>query len=197
VNKYDIYGVVSNPNSDFGSKEFKYNFTVKDSQGSALAAKSGTSFILPGEKKYIVENNIESSVPPASIEFIVSEPVWIEFLGYERPQLKIVNKSYNEISSGTGFSEAIGLLKNDSPFDFNVIKIQVILKDSKDMVLALNSTEMRTVKTGENREFRAFWPTKFVGSVRNVDVQPEVNVFDSDAFAKRFFKVQKFQEYQD
>ena len=197
TNKYDIYGEVKNPNEDFGSKDFQYSFTIKDAQGKEIAKKSGTSFILPGELKYIVENNIESSSVPAKIELSVSDPVWIEFRGYEKPQLKIVNKTYNEISSGVGFSEAIGLLKNDSPFDWNVIKIQIVLKDSGGKIEALNSTEMRTVKSGENREFRAYWPNKFTGSVSNIEVQPEVNVFDSDAFAKRFFQTQKFQEYQD
>lgn len=194
--KYDVYGEVNNPNSDFGSKEFKYIFTIKDAAGQTIATKTGENFILPGETKYIVENNVETAAVPGSIELLVSDPVWVEFVGYERPQLKIVNKSYNEIGSGIGFSEAVGLLKNDSPFDFSVINIKVILKDDKDQVLALNSTEMRTVKTGENREFRAFWPSRFPGSVSNMEVQPEVNVFDSDAFARRFFKTQKFQESQ-
>ena len=196
ANKYDIYGEVENPNNDFGSDRFQYTLTLKDSSGNVKAVKSGTGFILPGEKKYIVENNVESVSLPASAELEVKDPNWVEFAGYEKPQLKIVNKNYNEISSGLGFSEAVGLLKNESPFDFSVIKIRVVLKDSDGKIMALNSTEISTVKSGENREFRAFWSSKFSGIVSNMEVQAEVNVFNSDSFARRYFKTQKFQEYR-
>jgi len=195
-NRYDFYGEVSNPNHDFGSNEFQYSFKIKDSLGNVITVKSGRTFILPGEKKYILENNVESAVVPASVELEVRDPSWIEFVGYEKPQLKIVNKNYTKISSGVGFGEAIGLLKNESPFDFSLIKIQVVLKDAENKVLALNSTEIRTVKSGENREFRALWLNNFSGTVGNMEVQAEVNVFDSDSFAKRYFRAQKFQEYQ-
>ncbi|MEK7574853.1 MAG: hypothetical protein AAB511_01340 [Patescibacteria group bacterium] len=196
ANKYDLYGEVINPNNDFGSNEFQYSFKLKDSSGNLMAVKSGTAFILPGEKKYILENNVESATAPASVELEVKDPNWIEFVGYEKPQLKIVNKNYTEISSGVGFGEAIGLLKNESPFDFSLIKIEIILKNAENNIVALNSTEIRTVKSGENREFRALWPNKFSGTVGNMEVQAEVNVFDSDSFAKRYFRTQKFQEYQ-
>lgn len=195
ANKYDLYGEVENPNSEFGSGQFNYVFTLKDSTGQAIAEKAGQGYILPGEKKYIVENNVESASVPVSAQLEIKENNWIEFMDYEKPQLKIINKNYNEISSGLGFSEAIGLLRNESPFDFSAIKISVIVKDENNKIIALNSTQINSVRSGENREFRAFWPNKFFGSVRNMEVQAEVNIFDSESFAKKYIESQKFQEY--
>jgi len=195
VNKYDLYGEVENPNSDFGSSQFKYIFTLKDSAGNTIVSKEGRGYILPGERKYVVASNIESASVPASAQLEIKENDWLEFADYEKPQLKIINKNYNEISSGVGFSEAVGLLRNESPFDFTAIKIGVILKDENGKIIALNSTEINDVRSGENREFRFFWPNKFFGSVRNMEVQPEVNIFDSESFAKRYIDSQKFQEY--
>jgi len=194
--KYDLYAEVSNPNSDLGASQFQYLFKIKNSSGEQTATREGTAIILPGETKYVIENNIESKTAPESVEAEIKNPVWVEFADYEKPQLKIINKNYNEINSGVGFGEAVGVLRNDSPFDFSAIKIKVILKDFDGKIVALNSTQINTVKSGENREFRAFWPVKFPGTVGNMEVQAEVNVFDSDSFAKKYFKTQKFQEYQ-
>ena len=113
---------------------------------------------------------------------------------YEKPDLKIINKTYNEISSGVGFSEAKGLLQNRSQFDFAIIKIKIIVRDSANKIIALNATEMRTVKSLEDRDYRAFWLGRFPGEVANVENQIEVNVFDSESFAKRYFKSEKFQQ---
>lgn len=194
--KYDFYALIRNPNTVYGSKKFEYKLILKGSSGEILAQKNGWSYILPGESKYIVENNIEAEDVPSSANLEIISSQWVEFNSYyERPDIKIVNKNYNEISGGTGFSEAKGLLKNSSPFDFDLIKIEVILKDSGGKVLALNSTEMKTVKSGEQRDFTLFWPNSFPGTVGNMEVEAQVNVFDSDTFLKRFYKAEKFQEY--
>jgi len=194
--EYDFYGLVINPNNVFGSKLFTYQIKFKDGDGLILAERKGDGFILPGDKKYIIENNIKLDKIPASIDFSVTDPGWVEMDDlYEKPNLQIVNKSYNEINSGVGFSEAKGLLQNRSPFDFALIKIKVLLRDASGKIIALNATEMRTVKSGEDRDYRAFWPSRFSGEVANVENQIEVNVFDSEAFAKKFFKAERFQQY--
>lgn len=194
--EYDFFGTVANPNNNYGSEYFAYQIKFKDENGAILGEKQGDSFVLPGDKKYIVENNIKMNKLPAKIEFSVSDSRWIEAADlYEKPDLKVVNKTYNEISSGAGFFEAKGLLKNESPFDFALIKIKIVLKDASGKIIALNGTDMRTVNSGENRDFRVFWPGRFFGEVANMETQVEVNVFNSDSFAKKYFKREKFQEY--
>lgn len=185
--QYDFWALVSNPNGSFGAKSFQYEIKLKDASGVVLVQKSGTEFILPGEKKYIVENNLNSTNLPASADFNISKTEWVEFNNYyEKPNLTVVNKNYSQISSGVGYAEAFGLLKNESPYDFNIIKIQVILKDSSGKITALNSTEMRTVKSGEERDFKTLWLNRFSGEVISVETQPEVNIFESEAFIRNF-----------
>ena len=197
INKYDIYGQIYNPNTFFGSGEFSYQFVVKDGTGKVVAEKNGKNFILPGERKYLIENNIETNEIPVTVELVVNESEWIKFNtgDYQKPELKVVNKNYTEISSGVNFSEAIGLVKNESHFDFEKINIYVILKSPNDEVIALGSTQINSVKSGENRDFRTFWPSRFPGEVRVMDTQTDVNVFKSDSFSKRYFQTEKFQQY--
>lgn len=183
--EYDAWTIVQNPNNSFGAKFFEYEIKLKGSSGEILAQRNGTGFILPGDKKYVVENNIFSEAYPQEIQFEIKETEWAEFGNYyEKPNLGIVSKNYRQVSSGAGFSEASGLLRNESPYDFNIIKVQIILKDFSGKIVALNSTEMRTVKSGEEREFRSLWTNRFSGDVASVETQAEVNIFESEAFIK-------------
>jgi hypothetical protein len=196
ANNYDIYGVISNPNQTLGSSSFNYQFTVRNAAETIITTKNGTGFILPGETKYLVANNQAMQDTPTKVELVISDLQWVEVNDlYERPQLKIVNKNYKEISSGIGFIEATGLLKNESPLDFSLIKLEIILKNDQGRVVALNSTQMNTVQAGENRDFRVFWPNNFPGTVANMEVQSEINVFNSESFVKKYFKSEKFQQY--
>ena len=198
VGQYDFFGIVSNPNSLYGSASFDYQVKFSDEAGMALGEKSGHSFILPGDRKYIIENNITLPSVPAKIEMTISNSSWIEFNEeYSKPELKIINKTYGPITDGVGFYEAKGLLKNDSPYDFAAIKIGVILKDVTGKVVALNSTEVQTVRSNEVRDFRVFWPGRFAGEVTSPETQIEVNIFDSDSFDKKNIKAQQFQNYSN
>jgi hypothetical protein len=188
VDKIDLYGRITNPNNVFGSNKFQYEFIIKDATGNIVASKIGSNYALPAESKYIIENNIEVSGAPSTVELNIINESWVEFTDYfERPQIKVVNKEYNQISSGVGFSEAKGLLKNESDFNFNSISLNIILKDSNGTIIAVNSTAMNTVKSRENRDFKAIWLNRFSGEVMNVEVQSEVNVFEVDAFIKQYF----------
>jgi len=195
--KYDLYGQVYNPNPFFGSNEFIYKFTIKDASGKIIVEKQGVSYILPGERKYLIEGNVELADVLGTAELSLSDIKWVQFTAgdYQKPELKIVNKVYSEITSGVNFSEATGLLKNESQFDFASIKVQIILRSLEGKIIALNSTQMNVVKAGENRDFRTFWPNRFPGEVRTVDTQTEVNVFKSESFVKRYFSPEQFQTY--
>jgi len=187
--QYDLYVEVSNPNNIYGVKSFQYKFEAVDSAGRIIAEKSGSRFILPGEKKYIIENNISMAEVPANVRFTTAAPEWVEFNSnyLEKPDLKVINKQYTE-TSGINFSEATGLVKNESPYDFTSIKVEVILKDEVGKIVALNFTQLNTVKAGENRDFRVMWPSRFPGNVRIVDVQTDVNMYNSESFVKQYYK---------
>ncbi len=190
-NKFDVYSEIMNPNKDYGSSSFDYIFYLKDASNTVLAKKEGKSFIFPGDKKYIIELGIISDVYPAKVEFEIKNIVWNDFADVQKPQLVIINKNFNEVSSNSGSSDAIGLLRNESPFDFNEINIQVVVKNENGKVAGLNSTKINTVQSGESREFKVLWPNK-IYSVGNMEVQAEANVFKSDAFVKRYFPGQMF-----
>lgn len=188
---YDIYAQIVNPNNLLGAKSFDYKFIITNSQGFK-EEKSGTSFVLPGDTKYVILLGLNSEAPISSVDFEIKNENWIETYNefenyFQNPLLKVVNVKYNEVTGGVEFYETKGLVKNESPYDFSQIRVRVFLKNESGNIIAINSTEMGMVRSGENRDFRVFWPNRFSGTVQNVEIQPEVNVFNSEAFVKNYF----------
>lgn len=182
--KFDTLAKVTNANNQFGSSSFSYEFILKDSSGNVVARKAGKSFILPSETKYIIETGLDSQIEVASVGFEITNTEWQEFINNDKPKINIYSKDYSQITSGVGYSQAYGLLRNENPFDFNLIKVKVVLRDVFNKPIAVNTTEMRTVKAGEERDFRLLWPTSFPGDVHSYEVEAEADVFNTENFIR-------------
>ncbi len=195
--EYDVAAKIFNPNNLFGSSEFSYKFILRDSEGNKISEKSGRSFILPAETKYAIEIGIETEIIPQAVSVEISDVEWQEFSTFEKPKLNIYNKRYGLITGGVGYSEAYGLLKNESAFDFNFIKIKVALRDLNGKIVALNTTDMRTINANEQRDFRLLWPMSFPGDVSQVDMEAEADVYNSENFIKKYLPERDFQKLGD
>ncbi|MFZ1735394.1 MAG: hypothetical protein WAU31_00450 [Candidatus Moraniibacteriota bacterium] len=194
-NEYDVVGKISNPNNDYGASSVAYTFRVLDASGGVLTEKSGTSFILPKEEKYLVETGLALSGKPSRVDVVLKEVAWEKFAGYkERPALDVYNRNF-ERASGTSFGVAKGLVVNNSPFDFTSIGIVVVLRDGNSHVVALQKTDMQTLRSGEQRDFTLLWPDPFQGDVEKVEVQTDANVYRTDTFIRTYLPTmsQSFQ----
>lgn len=192
---YDVLGTVYNPNDELGASGLGYVFRLKGASGDVLAEAVGTSFILPQETKTMLAVGLRSPSRPYSVEIVFRDVEWEKFSGYqEKPTLSILYKRYDKIVDGPFFGEAQGTLSNDSLFDFGSIIVKVILRDANGKPVAFNQTEMNTVLSKENRDFRLRWPKAFPGEVVTVDVEPEADIYHSENFIRRYIETGKFQE---
>lgn len=192
---YDALIRVHNPNDMAGASSFSYRIDLVDATGNILTSRSGKSYILPQEKKYITEMNMEAMGTPTAIRATVSDAQWENFSGYvEKPTINIYNKSYSQVTDGVGFSKAFGLVSNESPFDFQKIIVRVILRDRDGNILAFNSTEQRTMKSHEERDFTLPWANAFPGTVEKVEMEVDADVYHSDNFTRKYMPGGKFQE---
>ena len=197
--QYDIYAKIENPNQSLGIKKINYIVNLKGVNEEILATGGGDVFFLPGETKYIIINNLSSSVLPVKAEITFEKNIeWVEATEqYLRPDIQAVNREYGEVVSGVGFAQAKALVRNNSQWDLSQISIAVILRDEQGKIIALNTTKMNSVLAGESREFVVNWPKRFAGTVAGpMEVQTETNIFADDAFMQKSFKTEKFQEYQ-
>lgn len=191
---YDVLGTIYNPNDELGASDIGYIFRLKGPAGEVLAETRGKSFILPQETKTILAVGLRSPSSPQSVEIVFADARWEKFSGYqERPALSILYKRYERISDGPFFAEATGTLSNDSLFDFGSIIIKVVLRNADGKPVAFNQTEMNTVLSKENRDFRLRWPRAFPGEVVSIDVEPEADIYHSENFIRRYIEPGKFQ----
>ncbi len=194
-NRFDALIAIHNPNDEAGASSFHYKMELRDATGTTVAVREGESFILPQETKYLLEINV--TAPGAKTVVIsFSEYRWQRFAGYqEKPAITVSRKSYEVISSGVGFGKAFGVVKNESRFDFQSLRVKVILRDVAGKPIGANMTEMRTVASGEVRDFTLIWPTSFPGTVDHVETEVEADVFHSDNFVKQYMPTQDFQSW--
>lgn len=191
---YDLVAKVRNPNDLYGAQDFSVTLSPKDEQGNVIASFEEKSFILPQQEKYIVLVNTSLEKQPASLDVAFGNISWKKFSSYQEPDVSVTNKEYNLITSGVGYSELKGLLKNNSTFDFQDLAVVAVLRDADDKIITVNSTNMQTVLSREEREFRMFWPKSFPGEVSRVEVAVYVNFFENENFVKRYLEPQRFQE---
>ena len=184
--KYDVAVKIKNPNSLYGLKTFKYAVSIMGAD-NALLQKTGLEegFILPGEEKYLLVQGLKLPSEPGKIAVEFSSTDWQGFTDYEKPNFLINNKQYDVITGGTaGFSRAKGTLINNSPYDFEHILVKILLRDGQGKLLAVNHQQMNVVRSKEQRDYDTVFPHSFPGSVGQVEVEPEVNVFSSDNYLK-------------
>lgn len=191
---FDLVAKIYNPNDLYGGENFNAVFSAKNAQGVPVGQLEVESFILPKQEKYVMAANVNFPEPPSSLEISTADIGWEKFSSFSEPEIIITNKEYNLISSGVGYSELKGILRNNSPYDFKNIQLKAVLRDEGGAVVTVNSTDMQTILSREEREFRMFWPRSFPGEVRKVEVQVDVNFFQNENFVKRFLEGRKFQE---
>lgn len=185
---YDVLVEVNNPNERYGVSNFKYLIELKNESGEVISSRESESFILPTESKYLVEIGLKVDDKVASATVSIGEVKWENFVDFEVPKVEVHNQKFGLVEKGTDYARAFGLMVNDSPFDFNRININVVVKDSRGTPIAVSKTDKRTVISGSEYEFTLNWPEEFPGgsNMATVDMQAEVNVFDNQNFMKQY-----------
>ncbi len=198
-NRYDLVARISNPNPNFGLAKLNYIFKIYNSTGQDIKEQRGNSFILPGQEKYLIEGNISVSESIADIELTVeksSNEDWQKInADYRLPNIYVLNKEFKSLTNQPGVSQASGVIKNDSAFDFDNIVVSIILFDSSGGIVGVNKTEAHTVLAGEERYFSALWFTPINGQVASLEMQADTNLLSDENFIQKYGVPEKFQEY--
>ncbi len=199
-NNYDLVAQIFNPNPNFGLEKFKYTFKIYDEAGALLKEQSGTSFLLPAEKKYLIEGNVAVGKKIGRVELDlekVLKDAWKKLKeNFESPDIYVHDRQFQYLENQVGSAQALGTIKNNSDFDFQTINVAVILFDENKEIVGVNKTEISTVLAGEERYFSVLWFTPFKAAVQSVEMQPETNLFLDENFMRRFgAEPEKFQQY--
>lgn len=192
---YDLVVWLENPNETFGAQLVKGSFTLFGVSGNVLDEVPVESFLLPKEKKYIVRQGISGvSETVDRVEWKLIHVSWVDIQEISSLRLSIVDRKYQEVTSGAGFSQVSGLLKNDSSYDWNDVVISIVLLDQSGDLLATHGTSRQTFRSGEKWDFQLIFPERFSGSVSTVEMQTETNIYKNENFLKAELSGGAFQE---
>ncbi len=140
---------------------------------------------------------VESSGQVNRVKLSLGENEWQKLEDYQPPQLALQRKEYRLLGSGDiGFSQARAVLINKSIFDFDKVDIDVLLFDPSRHLITVGTTEIRTILSGQERDFVVTWFREISGQVSLVEMEAETNMFDPANYlptAER--EIEKFQEY--
>lgn len=152
----DFWAEISNPNDDFGSSKLGYTFVLKNSK-EEIVRKSGTTFILPGDKKrYVLLLNISSEYKIENFE-LYDNLEWSKLSKFNLPELAIRNVELGSSKKAGNAFTAFGILTNNSSVNLKNIQIIAILTDNNKEIIGVNETLIRDVLTAESRDFEMIW----------------------------------------
>lgn len=178
--RYDLVAKIRNPLDDRGSASLNYTLSIYDLDGERVETVEGRDFILPGEEVFIVAPGVESSRRPGKVEVEFDEIQWRK-TNIDKPQLDIIDPVYRTFPSRGEFaSEATGIVKNNSTFGFERVKVLILVFDDRDGLLAVASSEINTLESNQARFFKVTWPEQFSATVDEVRMIPRTNIFDEE-----------------
>ncbi len=196
--RIDVYAQIENKNQDFGVADLVYRFEILNELGEIIATKSGRTFILPQQKRYVIEQSISVSGQISGVNFFFDEPQWAELNDYQAPNIAIKDKVLRQsLPDENGFVTLEGLIINSSDYDFAQVEVIAILKNQFGEIIALGKALHNTITSGEERIFKIIWP--YINpelQSTSVEAYALTNVFNNDNFLKAhgvFLKIEELK----
>jgi hypothetical protein len=194
-NDYDFVAQVRNPNTEYGGAEVQYKLNLIDNSNITIETFSGTFYILPGQTKYIVRTRLQTSQKVASANLHITAIDWqeLDVFGGSGVDLIVTNVRHGAPVNPSIFYQAGADVYNSSFFDLNMIDIVIVVFDDQNQTLAVNTTNMRTLLSQEQRGFETPWFNEFQGEIAKITVEAYTNLFKNDNFLRTQGELQKFQ----
>jgi len=177
---YDAIAEVRNPNSDYGVPDLEYSFRFYDSVKNILGEKKGSTYLLAGQTRYIIESNASFSSPAAYVSFSVLPGVIWQLQAQLTGQLSlpIFSKKFETISApGIGYAKVSGTVQNQTEYTFSTVDIHVMLVDAAKQPIAVGETQINNLRFGESRSFVVLFPTTIV-SPSDIYAEATTDAFD-------------------
>ncbi len=177
---YDALAQVRNPNAQHGTRALAYTFHFYDENKIVIAEKKGTTYLLAGQTRYIVENNIDTKKQAAFVAFAVDS-----FSAWESQEkltgqitLPIFSKKYERVGAlEQGFAKVTGTVENQGDHTFASVDVHVVLVDKNKNPIAAGKTELNNVRFHEGRAFVVLFP-KEIALPADIYAEAIANVLD-------------------
>ena len=192
---YDVLVTVRNPNVDYGASEFEYELKFSDTQGSPVKTIKEKSYILPGQRKYLIFSAFRSQNEVSNVRVEINQVVWSKLKSFVEPSALFFVKQQNLRKEGNLFI-LDAVISNISNFDFDTVNIVVRLDGSGVDPVAVGVRREDTFISKTDRSARFVWTKDFSQSITGITVETYTNVFKNDNFLRdKGGEIEKFQQF--
>jgi hypothetical protein len=182
-----LYTTISNlNNSSVGFSPLVHRVQVLDAKNSIVYEEFQTSYLLPGEVKYLIvnpRNNLGYEI--RLIEEPQTNPVLFNPAESKFSQvfkdLEVRNPEFKETLDGKNL-ELKAVIKNRSLLEIKELNVVYILRSTRDKVVGIGEMKIKYLKSEEEREFYVTYPKPKYRRVNTLDIRPFVNYLDVDNF---------------
>lgn len=180
---FDTTALVENQNEFLASSDIAYEFTLFDELG-IVAQKTGTAFIYPQERLYIIEPALRTTRRPVKVEFRIISMTWQ--LGHESPpQIVVERRDYMTTGDGEKKQSIVEAgVFNATSFDFRTLELDVLVFDPAGNLIGANKVADDMLTSGSRKVVKSIWPAALEGAVGKIEVYPRINLFAPDAVIK-------------
>lgn len=192
-NAFDAAIQLKNPNSNWGLRAFNYQIDFKDSSGHTLPGSLfGKSFLMPNTTQWLMETAKFAPAETKEIELKINTSTleWSKVRSYVMEDKFVIRDQHFRLLTppAVGYAELTGRIENKSPFNVKDVEIQGILYDRDKRIISFGRTTLFSLASKEVREFRIFWPKKFLNRnpVADFEVLVKINFLTDEAFLQEY-----------
>lgn len=194
IGDYDFVARIYNPNTVYGTADFNYSLSFIDENGVELLKTGGSSYILPGQTKYLTVVSLKINGEVADAVMTINSVQWSKVQPFD----SVVNfmiRRQNFFPDMDGSSRFEASLFNGSNFDFDKVDVAIVLFDEDGNITGAGKTDIRTFLSGTERGFQVQWPYSPDSEVANVAIEVSTNLFENSNFIKNYGTQEKFQKF--
>lgn len=176
---YDAYAEIKNQNISQGAEALSYTFSFYDSDKKLIGERTGKSYVLANQTRYIIESNIQLSGQAAFTSFAINPDVSWRKQEAGEFNLSVFSQKYESLTEGIGpgFAKATGVVENQTEHDFGEVEVDAVLVDKNNKIFAVGKTQIDNLRFGENRLFAVLFPEE-IPPPSNVYITANTNIFN-------------------
>ena len=169
---------ISNPNLDLSFKNEAYQFRFFNASKQQVYQFSGSTFLMPDQKKVLTVPKFVATEPVSFAEFSFLDDIrWQKRI--DPPTITLTSskpKFYDQLNPPAFVAE--GDIVNGSPYTLKEVRLVFLVRDLNDKLIGISQRDENNIKPGERRAYKQLWPDLSGVNVKTVDLSVYSNPFD-------------------
>jgi hypothetical protein len=167
---YNAVAYLENQNTNAGTENLEYKFTIYDRENTVLSEKTGSIELRPREIIPIVENGLTTGkLQPTRISFeITNDVVWSRAVSRDL----VIEIKDERLTQPNNSPRVSAVLQNVGFSTVEEITTVVILYNSDGNAIGVSSTYTPKIAADDTQNIIFTWPQNFVGEVSRFEIIP-------------------------